>query len=73
MQVEDVADVQEGQNNEQMRLLARSRALHQRHSNLPAFLCLRAQGPKKPMWVFWNMHGGGVNKLETWVQILKLF
>ncbi len=23
--------------------------------------------------VLWNMHGGGVNKLETGVQILKLF
>jgi hypothetical protein len=23
--------------------------------------------------VLWNMHGGGVNKLETWVQILDLF
>jgi hypothetical protein len=23
--------------------------------------------------VLWNMHGGGVNKLETWVQILELF
>ncbi len=23
--------------------------------------------------VLWNMHGSGVNKLETWVQILKLF
>jgi hypothetical protein len=23
--------------------------------------------------LLWNMHGSGVNKLETWVQILKLF
>jgi hypothetical protein len=23
--------------------------------------------------VLWNMHEGGVNKLETWVQILELF
>jgi hypothetical protein len=24
-------------------------------------------------WYLWNMHRGGVNKLETRVQILKLF
>jgi hypothetical protein len=34
----------------------------------------RGAGTKKDLCVIlWNMHGGGVNKLETGVQILELF
>ncbi len=49
MQVKAVAIVQGGQGGRQARRLARKRALHQRHSNLPALLYLGAQGPKRPM------------------------
>jgi hypothetical protein len=49
MQVRAVAVVQGGQGGRQAHLLVCNRAFHQRHSNLPALLYLRARGPKRPM------------------------
>jgi len=48
-QIGAVAAIQGGQGDKQVCLLASSRAFHRRHSNLPAFLYLKAQGPKRPM------------------------
>jgi hypothetical protein len=53
--------------------LVQSQAFHQRHSNLLALLCLGHGDQRNLCMVLWNMHEGGVNKLETWVQILELF
>jgi hypothetical protein len=68
-----VVIVQGGQGSRQACLLTRIRALCQRHSDLPTLLYLRTQGPETLCVVLWNMHGGGINKLETRVQILELF
>jgi hypothetical protein len=64
-----MAIVQGGQGDKQAHLLVHSRVFHQQHSNLPTLLYLRVQGTKG----LWNMHGSGVNKLETGVQILEMF
>ncbi len=68
-----MAVVQGGEGDRQARFLARSRALHQWHLDLPALLYLGARDQKDLCVVLWNMHGGGVNKLEIGVQILELF
>jgi len=68
-----VAIVQGGQGGKQACLLTRIRALCQRHLDLPALLYLRTHGPETLCVLLWNMHGGGVNKLEMGVQILELF
>jgi hypothetical protein len=62
-----VVDVQRGQGGKQACFLAQSRALRWLHLDLPAFLYLGVWEPERPM------HGDGVNKLETRVQILELF
>jgi hypothetical protein len=49
LQVRIMATIQGGQNDKQTHLLARNRAFHQQHSNLPTFLYLRAWGPERPM------------------------
>jgi hypothetical protein len=48
-QVGAVAVVQGGQGGKQMRLLARSRVLHQWHSDLPALFYLGARGLERRM------------------------
>jgi hypothetical protein len=48
-QVVAMAIVQGGQRDRQVRLLVRSQAFHQQHSNLPALLYLGARGPERPM------------------------
>ncbi len=68
-QVRVVAVVQGGQGGEQ----ARSQTLHRQHLDLLALLCLGAWGPERPMCGIMEHAGGGVNKLETRVQILELF
>jgi hypothetical protein len=70
-EVKHVAIVQGGQGDKQAHLLACSRALRRWHLDLPTLL--GAWGPKKLCIILWNMHMGGVNKLEMGVQILELF
>jgi hypothetical protein len=48
-QIGAMATIQGGQGSRQVWLLARSRALHRQHSNLPALLYLKVRGLERPM------------------------
>jgi len=73
MQVEDVAMVLRGQGSGQAHLLACNQTFHRRHSNLSPSSVYGSSDQRDLCVVLWNMHEGGVNKLETKVQILELF